>query len=137
MAKVATFIYAESITQEKVNMMNEKTQINVPLISLNLEFVPTNYSFAVLCGIVDIDLKVPHYLKLVFKKSDSEKDIFTLETNLPLLTEETLKQVNDDEMIFNVDFRNMALSEFGMYETKVFIDNEEIGTYPIAVRRKK
>ena len=69
MAHVTYFVYCKDVQV----LPNEKdAHLIGPMHMLNPRFVPSEYSFSIAFGIMDIDLKKDNFLKVVFKSPTGE-----------------------------------------------------------------
>lgn len=130
MAKVSAFLYCDSI-ENLMTPMGPKLTISNPLQVFTPAYIPGNFSFGILLGIIGFDTKAKHNLRILFKYRETEKVIF--DTNIiefPIQAESKFPTDLDGTMI-NMDLRNVVIEKPGEYFTEVIFDGEKIGEYPI------
>lgn len=138
--RISTFMYCESTSQipgQSGEM--QKLQINAPLLNFTSDFVPTNYSFSIVCGILGFDMSKQNSLRLIFKFISEEKSIIDTNTiYTPVNDDKSQLFLPEEErnIIFNIDFRNVVFSKEGTYETLVYANEEHLGTYPITMIKR-
>lgn len=131
MAYISSFTYCDTI-QTEMTPQGPRNQIVNPLQVLAPIAVPGNYSFAIACNIAGFDATKENCVRIQFVSSSDQivNDTGDVKFQLPL------DQIEIDKpsvMQFNLDMRNLVLSEIGLYSTKVFVNNEQIGEYKIQV----
>ena len=94
--------------------------------------VPGNYSFAIACNIAGFDAKQENCVRIQFTSPNGQvlNDTGDIKFQLPV---EQLKLDKLGVMQFNLDMRNLVLSEVGLYSTRVVVNGEQIGEYKIQV----
>ena len=131
MVYISSFTYCDSI-QTEMTPQGPRNQIVNPLQVLAPIAVPGNYSFAIACNIAGFDAEQENSVKIQFIASSGQilNDTGEIKFRLPV---EHLKDNKLGVMQFNLDMRNLVLRETGLYSTKVFVNNEQIGEYKIQV----
>jgi len=121
MARISTFMYAES-TGIEVNGTNQKMQINGPMHLFQPLFVPSQFSFSVIMGILGMDTEQSNTIRFTF--SSPKKEII-IDTNSITLQPQPMEQGHLPPelrgMMMNLDFRNVPLREEGEYYSEVFL----------------
>lgn len=131
MIYISSFLYCDSI-QTEMTPQGPRNQIVNPLQVLAPIAIPGNYSFAIACNVAGFDVAKENSVRIQFlsEKGKILNDTGDIKIQLPL---EAQKSDKPSVMQFNLDLRNIVLSEKGLYSTKVFANNELIGEYKIQV----
>lgn len=131
MAYISSFTYCDSI-QTEMTPQGPRNQIVNPLQMLTPIAVPGNYSFAIACNIAGFDVTKENCVQIQFVSSSGQlvNDTGDIKFQLPI---DQIESGKPCAMQFNLDMRNLVLSEVGLYSTKVFVNNEQIGEYKIQV----
>lgn len=130
MAKITTFLYCDSI-ENIMTPSGPKLTISNPLQVFTPAFIPGNFSFGILLGIIDFDTNLKHTFRLLFKHTDSQEVVFdTGIIEFPIQNKSKLPKHLDGTMV-NLDLRNVVIKDQGEYFTEVIFDDEKIGEYPI------
>lgn len=135
MVSVSTFMYCES-AQVRPSSQGPKLVIEGPLHVFFPKFVPGQYSFSVVVGLLGITLE-RHSLRYHFQGPNGDNVIDTNEVILDVDTLNTNKSLPEEVQgfIFNMDFRNVELLHSGQYVSKIIFDGKLIGEFPIIVRK--
>jgi hypothetical protein len=132
MPKISTFMYCEEAIGN-----GQKMQISGPLQIITPLFVPGMFSFAVVFGILDVDLSTCSY-SLQVKFLSPQKDEILIDSGvLQLDKQQQSENKLPPEMrgvMFNFDFRNVPFRQEGIYKTVILLNGEEIGEFPIQVK---
>lgn len=131
MVYISSFTYCDSI-QTEMTPQGPRNQIVNPLQVLAPIAVPGNYSFAISCNIAGFDAMQENCVRIQFISPNEQvlNDTGDIKFQLPV---EQLKQDKLGVMQFNLDMRNLVLSEVGLYSTRVVVNDEQIGEYKIQV----
>jgi hypothetical protein len=131
MVYVSSFTYCDNI-QTEMTPQGPRNQIVNPLQVLAPIAVPGNYSFAIVCNIAGFDTMKENCVRIQFTLPNGQvlNDTGDIKFQLPA---EQLKQGKPGVMQFNLDMRNLVLSEVGLYSTKVLVNGKQIGEYKIQV----
>jgi len=133
-ARISSFLYAESIVTS-ITPDGIKPTIVGPMQIINLAFIPSSYSFAIILGLQDFDRDKAHKLRIEFVSVNNE-------TLYSASTESFAEPTNNNgNGLFNsfactqlsIDLRNVVFLNEGTYTTKIWFDNELLGDYPIFV----
>lgn len=136
MPRISTFMYAE---RTEPNQQGQMTITN-PLITINPMFVPGMFSFSIIFGIVDINNDSDHTIQITFNSPNDEDtplintDVISLQNRVIPLENEVDLPLEQKNLMFNLDFRNVVLKTEGLYKSKVYIDGTLSGEYPIYVK---
>ena len=124
MVLITSFIYCgETKEHEKSN----QPEIVNPIQVIRTKYMPTYFTFSIVCVIYDMNLTQNNKVSLSFKKPDGEVIVDTGEAIIN-------KRANDEDLLqINVEFRNVALESTGVYCTEVKLNNKLLGSYPIPV----
>jgi hypothetical protein len=135
MAKVSTFLYCEGV-QNDVTPTGPKMHIIGPMQILTPMFIPSMFSFSVVIGIIDTNMKMPHKFRLLLKGPDEQIIIDTGESIIPINNAKVIPNLPEDMQGFmgSIDFRNVAIRQEGTYEIEVFFDDESMGKFPIKAK---
>jgi hypothetical protein len=131
MAYISSFAYCDSV-QTEMTPQGPRNQIVNPLQVLAPIAVPGNYSFAISCNIAGFDAAKENSIRVRFVSSSGQVVNDTGEVKFQLPSEQ-VKSDKPSVMQFNLDMRNLALREVGIYSTKVFLNEAQIGEYKIEV----
>ncbi len=131
MAYISSFTYCDSI-QTEITPQGPRNQIVNPIQMLAPVAIPGNYSFAIACNIAGFDAEKENKVKIQFVSASGQilNDTGDIKFQLPV------EQINLEKlgvMQFNMDMRNLVLSETGLYSTKVFVNDDMVGEYKIQV----
>ena len=130
MARVSTFLYCDSF-ENIMTPSGPKLNVSNPLQIFTPAYIPGNFSFGILIGIIGFDTKITHSLRVIFKHKESEKSVFdTGNIEFPTNAESKLPTYLDGTMI-NMDFRNVVFENDGEYFTEVIFDDKKLGEFPI------
>lgn len=131
MVYISSFTYCDSI-QTEMTPQGPRNQIVNPLQVLAPIAVPGNYSFAISCNIAGFDAMQENCVRIQFISPDGKvlNDTGDIKFQLPV---EQLKLDKLGVMQFNLDMRNLVLTEVGLYSTRVVVNDEQIGEYKIQV----
>lgn len=131
MAYISSFTYCDSIQME-MTPQGPRNQIVNPLQFLAPIAIPGNYSFAIACNVAGFDAKKENSVRIQFVSSANQvlNDTGDIKFQLPA---DQSRSAKPNVMQFNIDLRNLILNETGLYATKVFVNNEQIGEYKIQV----
>ena len=133
MPKITTFVYCENIGQE-MTPSGPKMHIIGPLQVISLNFLPTNYSFTVVFGIIGIVPNDVHNLQIIF--CDEKGNIMSGSTT-PIKIPINENFATDSQGFFaNWMVQNVQFDHVGIYYTKIILDKMDIGIYPIKVDQK-
>lgn len=98
------------------------------------QFIPSGYSFAVAFSLLQIDPKKEHILSFKFRNPKGEYVLNAENINV------AKNSAFDDNLpkeaaglMFNFNFRNVPLTEEGVYVGLVYVDDELIGEFPLHV----
>ena len=131
MAYISSFTYCDSIQME-MTPQGPRNQIVNPLQVLAPIAIPGNYSFAIACNIAGFDVEKENSVRIKFVSSDEQllNDTGDIKFQLPV---DQMKADKPSVMPFNLDMRNLAFHQAGIYSIKVFVNGEQIGEYKIQV----
>lgn len=138
MAKISTFIYAESAMQE-MTPQGPKLHIVSPLLIIRPIFVPGTFSFSIIFGILDYDIKVNHKVHILFTDENEERLVDSGIMNVSAANSNNKGNIKElprdmEGSIMNMSLQNVIFRKEGTYKTHVIFDDEEIGSYPIKVK---
>lgn len=131
MAYINSFTYCEDIQQEVINGGIVPKIVN-PLTELQTLFMPTHYSFAVSCAISGVNINNDKSIRIVFMSPSGKivNDTGKINiSNFPRNKETT------GNLKFNLIMKNVALQETGIYETKIELNDEELQSFKIEVKK--
>lgn len=131
MAYISTFTYCDTI-QTELTPQGPRHQIMNPLQALAPISIPGNFSFSIACNIVGFDSSLEHCMKLVFLTPEGTELYNSGDVKFQMPPEQ-VKANALNGIQFNVDIRNLVLRDVGLYSTKVFFDEDELGEYKIQV----
>lgn len=128
---VSTFMYCEQVQN---NFQTNKLEISTPLHVLTPPSIPSAYSFSIVFGILGLDNHRINKIRIILL-SPNEEVAFDTEDNLVIEKNGDLDVLPSAArgFIANMDLRNVLFNREGMYVTRVLINHEIIGEYPIYV----
>lgn len=131
MVYISSFTYCDSIQME-MTPQGPRNQIVNPLQVLAPIAIPGNYSFAIACNVAGFDVAKENSVRIQFVSSSNQilNDTGDIKFQIPI---DQIKLDKPSAMQFNLDLRNLILHEVGLYSTKVFVNDEQIGEYKIQV----
>ena len=132
MAEISTFLYCENAQP----LPNGGMTINGPMKIITPKYIPGVFSFTIFFGIIGIDLSDPHTLQIKFMKKGENKALVDTD-KLNLQNQEIKANILPLDMrgfMANLDFRNVELETEGEYVTKVILDGELKGEFPIKAK---
>lgn len=131
MAYISSFTYCDSI-QPEMTPQGIKPQIIRPLQMLTPVALPSNYSFAIAFSIIDFDITKENNIRILFISPTNKiiNDTNNIKFKIP---EKNILPNQPNIMQFNLEMRNVIFREKGMYSTQIFVNEEKIGEYKIAV----
>ena len=138
MPHITMFTYSELFQLQNLpEGKGQRLNIINPILVIIPEFLPTTYSFSVTFGILGVKMEVPHELKITFWGPDEEVIFDSGNLNIQFPIPENKKGLPEDMRgpVISMDIRNAALEEEGEYFTKIFLDGEEMGKYPIKIKK--
>ena len=131
MAYISSFTYCDSIQME-MTPQGPRNQIVNPIQVLAPIAIPGNYSFAIACNVAGFDVEKENSVRIQFVSSSNQilNDTGDIKFQIPI---NQIKLDKPSVMQFNLDMRNLILYEVGLYSTKIFVNDEQIGEYKIQV----
>lgn len=135
MSSVSFFLYCDGVQaqgalpQMSINVLN-------PKIVFTPMFIPGQYSFSVVIGIVGLDVEEEdHKYQYIFSGPNGEEIINSGEfmTQRPIGNPFKLPPDKRGGMI-SLDFKNVIMNENGVYSSEIICDKESLGKYPIYVK---
>lgn len=132
MAHVSTFVYLE---ETQLDPKGNKLIAFNPMHIFTPAYVPGQFSFAVVLGILDFDTKIEHEIKLLFLDPQGNAIIDTNTIRLPSNMDNPNNLPKDMcGIMMNLDFRNVVFSMEGTYKTIIMFDGNNLGEFPIKVK---
>lgn len=131
MEYISSFTYCDTI-QTEMTPQGLQQKIVKPLQALTPIAIPGNYSFAIACSIVGFDTSKKNSVKITFLSPSNSVLYDTGDVNFQLSAEQ-IKSSGIASMQFNIDIRNLVFREVGLYSTKVYFNDNELGEYKIQV----
>lgn len=137
--KVSVFVYSDSAQPEPTPQGN-KLHIMNPQHILRPMFIPGQFSFAIMFGILDFDVSSPHTLRYTFSSPEGTILIDTGDNiKLPPITDPQMDDLPIDMRGFltSLDFKNVVFQTEGEYKSEIFFDSVSLGTFEIKTKRMK
>lgn len=127
---LSSFIYCE---QAEMNVENDKLEISNALHVFTLPALPSAFSFSIVFGILGLDNNRENNIRIVIISPDERTIVDTGE--LVIEKRESLDTMPVDARGFmaNMDFRNVRFDCEGMYITRITMNGDLLGGYPIYV----
>ena len=131
MEHISSFTYCDSIRTE-MTQQGPRSKIIKPLKVLAPIAIPGNYSFSIACNLTGFDAAVENHARIKFLAPDGQIINDTGEVRFQIPANQ-IKEGRQNIMQFNLDMRNMVFREAGTYTTKIYLNQEEVGSYDIPV----
>lgn len=132
MPRISTFMYCE---QAEINQHNQKLNISGPLHVIITPFIPTNFSFSIVFGLMAFNNEQDNGLQIRFLDSDGnilvDANNITIGKNMDPQTMALPPEARG--LIANLDFRNVTLRKPGVYVTQILLNQDLLGEFPIQV----
>lgn len=142
MPKVSSFMYAANCAQEpSMGSMSANASgpmhIIGPLPGIVLVNLPSTFSFFVVFGITDFDMKTSHNILISFR-DETGNEIGRVASPVPPLPSDPNVNIPDPyrTLMSSVGFQNLLFASVGLYKTVIILDDKEIGSFEIFVTRK-
>ena len=136
MARVSSFVVCNSINSFSSPENGMISNIISPQIVLRPQFIPSDYSFGIAIGVIDIDLKQSNSMRFVIKDPDGEIINESGASELPADNRENTLPKEYQGYMICIDIRNLSVKKEGEYEFVFYINGKEIGTKEIPIFRK-
>ncbi len=129
MARVTNFIYCMNSfsTEEGANAMGVLT-------SFSPQYIPGEFSFSVLCSIVDIE-EGNHKINLIFI-DPKDKILLNITGNIQFIKDDSTIPSEYSGINVCANLMNVLMEESGLYRTIVQIDEDDCGSFEIFVKGK-
>ena len=134
MAYISSFTYCDTI-QTIPTPNGPRQNIITPLQVLMPVNIPSNYSFSIACNIMGLDLTKEHDIKLNFISPSGEVNDRSVTAKIKINDGNLPVSKKIPGIQFNIDMRNIVLSEEGLHTTVIYVDGKQIGEYKIMVKR--
>lgn len=131
MEYISSFTYCDTI-QTEITPQGPRYRIMNPLQALTPVSIPGNYSFSIACNVAGFEPMKENCVKIVFLTPEGDILYDTGEVKF-LIPKEQINANGLTGMQFNLDIRNLILKETGLYSTKIYFNNNELGEYKIQV----
>ncbi len=131
MAYISSFAYCDSVNQQ-ITPEGPKIQLNNPLQVLAPIAIPGNYSFSVVCDIAGFASDSDNFFQFQFVSPNGQIIFDT--GKMPLKPDsKQVQSENHTNIQIVLDLRNLVFMEKGLYVTKAYFNNDQIGEYKIEV----
>lgn len=139
MPYLSTFVYCESSQQEVNPLGQTRLTIINPIQIFRPMFIPSMFSFGIVFGIMELDVSKQHTFRYVFRGPKDEEPLIidTSEISLPQQPIESDLPEDMRGIMMNLDFRNVAIRNEGIYNSEIFIDGISLGKTPIKVKGRE
>lgn len=131
MEYISSFTYCDTI-QTEMTPQGTKHQIVNPLQVLAPVAIPGNYSFSIACNIAGFDTGKENCIKIIFCDPQEQVLYDTGEVKFQVENQEQGLD-NIPGIQFNIEIRNLVFKETGIYTTKIYFNNKQLGEYKIQV----
>lgn len=141
MAILKNFVYCLGTKTETLND-GERPVTNIIGLanSLSPDFIPGNFSFSIVFSILDLDSNSKYKVDIAFVDETGKELIRTESTTFDGdTTEQNVYNVPNEFFGYNIaaELRNVVLEKEGKYKTVIYLNEQNIGEYPIYVKGKK
>lgn len=133
MPTLSYFVYCES-TQAVAN--DPRTHLVGPLQILISKYIPSNYSFGIAFGIMEIDTKYDHEIQVKFIGPQNEVCFDSGTIKVPNPPENIELPPELQGMQLTLDIRNAPIQNEGEHNTQIYLDGELIGSRSIFVIKR-
>lgn len=137
MPHISTFMYCEDAIDNKSPDGN-KLSLNNPFIVFRPLFIPSQFSFGVVMGIIGLDFEEKQNLQVKFSSPNDDvildTGVIDLDLALTIPDKESNLPPEFRGAIMNLNFRNVPLRVEGIYRSDVFINSELLGQFPIMTK---
>lgn len=131
---ISTFMYALGAGNDAQGRMT----IHSPLNFIEIPFMPSAFSFAIIFGLVGLSTGRPHKLKIVFKSPEG-KILHSFEPEVQV-SGEIPEGVPPETIGFiaHIQLQNTPLEKEGKYSTEIHVDGKKLNEYPVwVIQRRK
>lgn len=135
--RISTFMYAEGAgpVQDSSGVM--KLQIINPLQAIIQKYIPTQYTFSVVFGIIELDTTTPHSLSVIFKNSVGNRVLFqSQDSQLPVEGNPNIP-LSAQGLMIAMGLLNINFEAPGTYVTEILVDQVSLGKYSIEVIKEE
>lgn len=133
MATISSFMLCESSQNIPSGQGSVVQQLIGPITTLRPQYIPGNYSFSVSVGIIGVDMQKENSMRFVLKAPSGAMLNDLGETPLPVAAVDSNLPKEYSGFVACIDFRNVVISEEGVYSLEVYINGESIGAKDIPV----
>jgi len=141
MCKIAYFLYCDSIQPIlATSPPNTIYQITSPLLALTPFHIPGSYSFAMAFAISGLDAAIESSsLRVEFYNPEGGLVQSTGNIKTPIMEDEKSKffPLDFKGIFMQMDMRNVTFETEGVYSTKVFMNDDLLGEYPVYVTQQR
>lgn len=127
---ISSFIYCDGINMI-MTPQGPKEQLGPQLQAITPIAFPSNYTFSIVCSLDDLARDKTSTIKIQFVDPDGEVLYDTKNIDVSPVHTGTEKKVRGIQC--NIEMRNLVFRREGIYATKIFVDDTEIGEYKIKV----
>lgn len=136
MAKIASFILCDSITNIPGPPNISVPQLNSPQIALRPPFIPGAISFGIAVGVNDFDLTTTNRIRFTITNPDGKEIQNSGDAEFgPLPITDSMPQQYQG-FILSTDIRNLEIIAEGVYVFSLFVNGEVAGTCEIPVFKR-
>lgn len=136
MAKLVSFVVCESINNMPTPNMGVVPHIVAPQLALRPQFIPGNFSFGILVGIADMNLRTTNKMKFTITSPDGTVIQDSGENELPIIPKEDVLPQKYQGFMMCMDIRNLVIACEGEYSFSFYLNGECIGTQNIPVYKR-
>ncbi len=136
MAKLTSFLLSLQSQTAPIAGGETVQQLIGPIIGIKPKFIPSEYSFTITIGFIDIDLTVENVLRMVFKAPSGDIVFDTGEGTVPPATKETTLPQSAQGVIITLPLMNISFSEEGTYLLDIIWNGECLDTHDIPVYKQ-
>jgi len=130
--QISTFMYAL-----EANQVNNGMVIRNPLNFIALQFIPSNFTFAIIFGLVGLSVDRSHKIELFFKSPDGK--VIHRWGPVSVKIGGVPEDVPPETVGFVSHFQlqNTPLETEGVYTTEIHVNGEKLNDFPIRVFQRK
>lgn len=119
MAYVSMFICCRS-----AELINDKKSLQIidPTDEVQLEYIPSFFSFAAVFGLSDIDFSLPHTVNIVLSSENSEVELVRQSLDMPINV-----NITSGKIQFFSNLTNVNIQKEGFYYFNILLDGVSLG----------
>lgn len=127
MAFITSFTYCNEV-HTIMTPQGPQIQIGAQLRAITPFAIPGNFTFSIVCDISDLNPDENNKMQIKFEAPDES---ILYDTGVITVPTKTAQGSKMNAVQFNLEMRNVIFKLAGIYTTKIYVNNEELGAYKI------